>query len=75
MIENPYYSPEMQGPYELFSLGDFFCLPWWLLRIRNLTYFRPPSGDCVRLSMSETAALVRVWMTVASDGSEGGGER
>jgi homoserine O-acetyltransferase len=23
VIENPYYSPEMQGPYELFSLGDF----------------------------------------------------
>ena len=23
MIENPYYSPEMHGPYELFSLGDF----------------------------------------------------
>jgi homoserine O-acetyltransferase/O-succinyltransferase len=23
MLENPYYSPEMHGPYELFSLGDF----------------------------------------------------
>lgn len=23
MIENPYYSPEVQGPYEMFDLGNF----------------------------------------------------
>jgi hypothetical protein len=24
MIENPYYSPEMHGPYELFSFGIIY---------------------------------------------------
>jgi hypothetical protein len=38
VIENPYYSPEMQGPYELFSLGDFVLEEGDALRDCELAY-------------------------------------
>ena len=38
MIENPYYSPEMHGPYELFSLGDFVLEEGYTLRDCQLAY-------------------------------------
>ena len=38
VIENPYYSPEMQGPYELFSLGDFVLEEGDTLRDCKLAY-------------------------------------
>jgi homoserine O-acetyltransferase len=38
VIENPYYSPEMQGPYELFSLGDFVLEEGDTLRDCELAY-------------------------------------
>ena len=38
VIENPYYSPEMQGPYELFSLGEFVLEEGDTLRDCELAY-------------------------------------
>ncbi len=38
MIENPYYSPEMHGPYELFSLGDFVLEEGYTLSDCQLAY-------------------------------------
>ena len=38
VIENPYYSPEVQGPYELFSLGDFVLEEGDILRDCKLAY-------------------------------------
>lgn len=38
VIENPYYSPEIQGPYELFSLGDFVLEEGDTLRDCELAY-------------------------------------
>jgi len=38
VIENPYYSPEMQGPYELFDLGDFVLEEGYTLRACKLAY-------------------------------------
>ncbi len=38
MIENRYYSPEMQGPYELFDLGDFVLEEGYTLRACKLAY-------------------------------------
>jgi homoserine O-acetyltransferase len=38
MIQNPYYTPEAQGPYELFSLGDFVLEEGYTLRDCKLAY-------------------------------------
>jgi hypothetical protein len=38
VIDNPYYSPKMQGPYELFSLGDFVVEEGDTLRDCKLAY-------------------------------------
>ena len=38
MIENPYYTPEMHGPYELFDLGDFELEEGYTLRDARLAY-------------------------------------
>ena len=38
MIENPYYSQEMHGPYELFDLGDFVLEEGYTLRDCKLAY-------------------------------------
>lgn len=38
MIENSYYSPEMHGPYEMFSLGDFVLEEGYTLRDCQLAY-------------------------------------
>ena len=32
LIENPYYTREMHGPYELFDLGDFVLKEDYTLR-------------------------------------------
>lgn len=38
VIENPYYSPEMHAPYELFSLGDFVLEEGYTLPDCQLAY-------------------------------------
>ena len=38
MIENPHYSPEVQGPYEMFDLGDFVLEEGHTLRDCKLAY-------------------------------------
>ena len=38
MIENPYYSPEFHGSYELFDLGDFVLEEGFTLRDCKLAY-------------------------------------
>ncbi len=38
MIENPYYSPEVHGPYEMFDLGDFTLEEGYTLRSCQLAY-------------------------------------
>lgn len=38
MIENPYYTPEVHGPYELFELGDFVLEEGKTLRDCKLAY-------------------------------------
>lgn len=38
MIENPHYSPEVHGPYELFELGDFVLEEGQTLRDCKLAY-------------------------------------
>ena len=38
MIENPYYTPEVHGPYESFSLGDFVLEGGHTLRDAKLAY-------------------------------------
>ena len=38
MIENPYYSPEIHGPYEMFDLGDFVLEEGYTLRDCQLAY-------------------------------------
>ena len=38
MIENPYYSRELHGPYELFDLGDFVLEEGYTLRGCKLAY-------------------------------------
>ncbi len=38
MIENPYYTPEFHGSYELFSLGDFVLEEGYTLRDCKLAY-------------------------------------
>ena len=38
MIENPYYTQEMHGPYEMFSLGDFELEEGYTLRDCKLAY-------------------------------------
>ena len=38
MIENPYYSPETHGPYELYALGDFVLEEGYTLRDCKLAY-------------------------------------
>lgn len=37
MIENPYYSRELHGPYELFDLGDFVLEEGYTLRVIEST--------------------------------------
>ena len=38
MIENPYYSQEMHGPYQVFDLGDFVLEEGYTLRDCKLAY-------------------------------------
>ena len=38
MIENPYYTPEFHGSYELFSIGDFVLEEGYTLRDCRLAY-------------------------------------
>jgi hypothetical protein len=38
VIENPYYSRELHGPYELFDLGDFVLEEGYTLRDCKLAY-------------------------------------
>jgi homoserine O-acetyltransferase/O-succinyltransferase len=38
VIENPYYSPEIHGPYEMFALGDFVLEEGYTLRDCQLAY-------------------------------------
>jgi hypothetical protein len=47
MNDNPYYTPEAQGPYELFSLGDFVLEEGYTLR------------DCKRTGRSGSSAPPR----------------
>ena len=38
MIDNPYYSRELHGPYEMFDLGAFVLEEGYTLRDCKLTY-------------------------------------
>jgi homoserine O-acetyltransferase len=38
VIENPYYTPEIHGPYELFDLGNFVLEEGYTLRDCKLAY-------------------------------------
>src|SRR5215212_11122185 len=57
VIENPYYSPEMQGPYELFSLGDFVLEEGDTLRDCKLAY--ATFGELSKAK--DNAILITTW--------------
>ena len=57
MIDNPYYSAEMHGPYELFDLGDFVLEEGYTLRDCQLAY--ATFGELS--SEKDNAILVTTW--------------
>ncbi len=57
MIENPYYSPEVQGPYEMFDLGDFTLEEGPTLRGCQLAYATFGELNVAR----DNAILVTTW--------------
>ncbi len=57
MIENAYYSPEVQGPYEMFDLGDFTLEEGPTLRGCQLAYATFGELNDAR----DNAVLVTTW--------------
>ena len=59
MIENPFYTPEIHGPYELFSLGDFVLEEGQTLRDCKLAYAAFGELNAAR----DNAILVPTWFS------------
>ena len=56
-IENPFYAPEVHGPYELFSLGDFVLEEGYTLRDCKPAYTTFGELD----EAMDNAILVTTW--------------
>ena len=59
VIENPYYTPEVHGPYEMFSLGDFVLEEGHTLRDCKLAYATFGELNAAK----DNAILVTTWLS------------